>query len=280
MATWAIATRITSLQLSQARLTNGAAAFLTRFSALTELSLAGNPEITDATLEWLDLTKLRSLSLGETSITDNGLKRLRGTRLKILALYGCKRITDVGMEHMSKLTTLTSLALDHTSVGDAGVTQLAPLVNLDQLSLGVTKCTEAALNIVSSLKKLRSLDLYGIPVSSAGLRKLRGLTELQTLRISDTAIDDEALRELATLTELRYLDLSRNPGITDAGLIHLNALIHLEYVDLQGTQVTAAGVAKLQKALPDCDIKWDDPHRKLAEWRLAVRCIYTMTAGG
>jgi hypothetical protein len=38
--------------------------------------------------------------------------------------------------------------------------------------------------------------------------------------------------------------------ITDAGLAHLEAMTHLERVLLTGTKVTAAGVEKLQKALP------------------------------
>jgi hypothetical protein len=37
------------------------------------------------------------------------------------------------------------------------------------------------------------------------------------------------------------------------------ALVDLDIVD---TQVTPAGVAKLQAALPNCQIKWSDPAKK------------------
>jgi hypothetical protein len=40
----------------------------------------------------------------------------------------------------------------------------------------------------------------------------------------------------------------------DAGLVHLAALTNLEELNLQRTQVTAEGAARLQKALPKCQI--------------------------
>ena len=46
----------------------------------------------------------------------------------------------------------------------------------------------------------------------------------------------------------------RNTRITDAGLPHLAGLTALERLDLYDTEVTDVGVAKLQKALPNCRI--------------------------
>jgi hypothetical protein len=42
---------------------------------------------------------------------------------------------------------------------------------------------------------------------------------------------------------------------SDAGLKHLAGLSNLTQLDLTGTQVTADGVAGLQKALPKCKIE-------------------------
>jgi hypothetical protein len=36
--------------------------------------------------------------------------------------------------------------------------------------------------------------------------------------------------------------------------VHLNGITSLQYVNLNDTQVTEAGVAELKKALPDCEI--------------------------
>lgn len=43
-------------------------------------------------------------------------------------------------------------------------------------------------------------------------------------------------------------------NVTDACVRHLAELTQLQRLDLTGTKVTAEGVAKLQQALPNCEI--------------------------
>ena len=54
--------------------------------------------------------------------------------------------------------------------------------------------------------------------------------------------------EQGEIVELYFFDTQ----VTDAGLVHLKGLPNLELLNLIGTQVTAAGVAELKKALPKC----------------------------
>ena len=60
-------------------------------------------------------------------------------------------------------------------------------------------------------------------------------------------------RERGGLDQLQTLGLCY-AGNTDAGLEHLRRMKQLRSVVLYGTQVTAAGVAKLRQALPNCKI--------------------------
>jgi hypothetical protein len=77
---------------------------------------------------------------------------------------------------------------------------------------------------------------------------------LDTLKLDRTQISDAQLTDLGALKSLRYLDLSVTV-VTDAGLEILAAQKNLKHIDLGSTpKVTAAGVAKLRKALPDCRI--------------------------
>jgi len=46
-------------------------------------------------------------------------------------------------------------------------------------------------------------------------------------------------------------------GLSDAGFKHLAGLTNLTELDLRRTKASAAGVAELQKALPNCQIVWD-----------------------
>ena len=52
------------------------------------------------------------------------------------------------------------------------------------------------------------------------------------------------------------LDLQQT-AVADAGLAAVQKMANLKQVGLYGTKVTAAGVAKLQAALPNCKIEVD-----------------------
>ncbi len=67
-------------------------------------------------------------------------------------------------------------------------------------------------------------------------------------------VTDAGLAHLAGLTALEELDLSYSQ-VPDAGLAHLAGLTALETLYLPYSQeITDAGVAKIQKALPNCSI--------------------------
>jgi hypothetical protein len=62
------------------------------------------------------------------------------------------------------------------------------------------------------------------------------------------------LEHVKKLSGLQWLNLD-GTQVTDAGLEHLKGLTSLESLLLRGTQVTDAGVAELQHALPGLKIE-------------------------
>ena len=90
--------------------------------------------------------------------------------------------------------------------------------------------------------------------ATAGLEQLNGLTDLQTLDLAGTEVTDAGLTHLKGLTQLVSLDLS-GTNITDAGLMNLKGLTRLVTLDLSGTNITDAGARKLDRALPECEIR-------------------------
>ena len=67
------------------------------------------------------LTKLQSLNLSGTQVTDSGLLYLkRLTNLQTLYLNNTQ-VTDRGLGHLTTLTNLQSLFLKHTTVTEEGV---------------------------------------------------------------------------------------------------------------------------------------------------------------
>ena len=90
---------------------------------------------------------------------------------------------------------------------------------------------DADLAALCELRSLRALDLSCTPVTDAGLATIAELRGLRVLDLNGTRVSDAGLRRLEALTGLRRLDLASCPGVTDAG------------------------VERLRKALPYCEVR-------------------------
>lgn len=163
--------RVASVELTGEEITDAEVAHLQRLTCLRSLLLC-ETTVTDAGLAHLsgmqnlecvildetditgtglvhlkELRKLRRLGLIDTSVTDASLAHL--TELKALkefalcsSLASAKRVTDVGMVHLSGLTNLTFLNLHGTAVTDAGLFLLGGLKNLETLRFHTTDVTD------------------------------------------------------------------------------------------------------------------------------------------
>jgi hypothetical protein len=167
-----------------------------------------------------------------------GLAHLRGlTALLGLSLMGCRKITDAGLAHLRGLAALQGLSLK-----------------------GCDKITDAGLAHFDDLTALRELDLASCKeITDAGLAHLGGLTALQKLDLMGCErVTDAGLAHLCEPTIQQLLDsLDMDPKqTTDADLGDLGGLTALQELDLVGcNEITDAGVAALQQALPRCKIR-------------------------
>jgi hypothetical protein len=242
---------------------------LIEFADLETLRLDGMP-VTDAELANVrGLTKLTDLSLDNTPVSDAGLEQLqRLTRLKQLSLRNTA-VTDAGLKHLRGLRDLEKLRIE-------SVKETISLLGVSEQVVDNPKITDSGLEHIAGLTRLELLSLRGAQVTDAGLSHLKRLTSLKYLWLDKTHVTDAGLAQLKGLTQLVFLSL-RDTQITDAGLVHLKALPRLgkgtEYfdptepgykhgsLDLDGTYVTNAGIAELQKALPDLQI-WANRRRR------------------
>jgi len=105
------------------------------------------------------------------------------------------------------------------------------------------------------------------------------LTEVHILHWN--RFGDEHVSRLSKFRKLSHLHLYKVP-VTDSALPSLHRLRGLNYLLLNKTQVTAAGVAALRKALPNCNVEWDG-EKQAAAARLADRAepfVITRAADG
>ena len=102
---------------------------------------------------------------------------------------------------------------------------------------------------------LRSLGIPNQAKTDLGLKHILSAVQPSThLSLSNWQLTDAGLVHLKGMRNLQQLDLM-STKVTDAGLIHLKPLTNLKQLVLDGcTTLTNAGVAELQRALPDCKI--------------------------
>ena len=229
------------------------------------------------------LQRLRSLNCNGTYPDKGKLSDLSPLKGMPLTHLQCKytRVSDLSP---LKGMPLTELFCEHTQVSDlsplkgmplvslnCGITPVYDLSPLKGMSLTWLHCGGTH---VSNLSPLRGMPLTRLqcdvtPVSD--LSPLRGMA-LTSLECSMTAISDISPLEGMPLTTLgcngmlKLSDLSPLKGMPlthlhcggtqVSDLSPLEGCAKLRGLKLQGTKVTAAAVAALQKALPACKIEW------------------------
>jgi Leucine Rich repeat len=171
----------------------------------------GNTKVTDEGLRSLQgLSHIRNLGLGEegpwdfsrhplpeaSRITDAGLAHLAGLKqLQTLHIRGLV-VTDAGLESLAGLTGMHALALSRTRVQGPGLASLRSLPMLGYLELDGSTVTGKGLGFLSSLKSLGILSLKGVPLTDEGLTSLKALPSLNNLDIHGSGLSDDQVKDL------------------------------------------------------------------------------------
>ena len=99
----------------------------------------------------------------------------------------------------------------------------------------------------------RRLVLDDNAIRGTGLAHLQNQPELIDLSLGHPNLTDLVAKNLAELKQVKRLSLAGS-GLTDAAIKHLAGLTNLESLDLRRTKASAAGIAELRHALPNCQI--------------------------
>ena len=166
---------------------------------------------------------------------------------------GGNAFTDAELQQLHGLSSLQGLVLDSTNVTDAGLAALQQA--MPELDIH-RSCQRAFARFVRKFQPVKRVRFGDAVQGHEGLKaKLPYAQHFQAITaIDSTQADDASLADIARITTLQELVLDNTP-ITDTGLEHLTGLAKLVKLSLIGTQVTPAGVAKLRKALPACEIR-------------------------
>ncbi len=172
----------------------------------------------------VDLSPLAGMRLTQLTLSGMGyairdLTPLRGMPLERLVCRDLHGLVDI--------SPLQDMPLKHLDCHYTGVVDLTPLAGMKLETLILS-------SKVTDLSPISGMRLTRFECSGAGITDLAALKGMP-LKI--------LFCERTSATDLTPLH-----GCTDLNLLRLS-----------GTKITAAGVATLQKALPNCKIEWDDP---------------------
>ena len=172
-------------------------------------------------------------------------------------------VTDDALKHLSSFGSLRKLDLPH-NISNEGLAHIADLTKLEELWLNGEMFKPSEAGRISSagmvhLKDLVNLQYLSFPPGcqledNHHLAYLRKLKKLKMISYSfHGQITDEGLEHLSALESLEGLTLN-NSKITDHGLVHVEKMKRLEDLLIHDTMVSPAAVARLEKALPECDV--------------------------
>jgi hypothetical protein len=131
------------------------------------------------------LEHLEALWLGETEVSDSGLRHLRKhPTLQVLDLSGTK-VTDACADELKHLPNLNALYLADTAITDKCLAELSMLPKLKTMSFANTAVTDAGLEHLAKRKTLEFVLLNGTRVTAKGLAKLRNKFPEATLRYDE-----------------------------------------------------------------------------------------------
>ncbi len=155
-------------------------------------------------------------------------------------------LASIGRLARLERLSITSIA---EGVGLAPLRNLTRLKELDFFGNHGRKI-EIDVSALANFVELEKLQLSYGGMKDADLALIAGLTRLEHLSLSTSvargphpgpSITDAGLVALEPLHNLRFLQISGENDITNAGLVHLAGLTRLETLTLQGKGVTSLG---------------------------------------
>jgi hypothetical protein len=151
---------------------------------------------------------------------------------------------------------LRTVALKGPGVTDAALVDAAQLPALNRAVFERSRITDDGLANLRAASWLQVLMICKTPITGDGLVHLVSLPRLTDLNLSGTSFGDRQVALLPQFNSLISLWLI-DTQVTDSGLTTLRQCKKLKTVHLSGSRVTLEGVERLRRALPNCNVMWN-----------------------
>lgn len=187
---------------------------------------------------------IETLDLGETDVDDKFLRELSPLKRIRILLVDRTSITAKGLKRILS-NSIENLALDSMSQFEAGsLGTLGSLPNLRVLSVRDNRLDKRDVAWILEHSSIRHLDLSKSQVPNGAVAELLSSPRLEILDASNLKLGE--VRWPTARTRLEHLNLS-DSDITNEQLVGIGRLRELTFLSLNGTTISAPGVAEVAK---------------------------------
>ena len=181
----------------------------------------------ESELDWneLDRSVRQFLTLDDEHLLANPVSH----PLQQLCLAGCE-ISQTGIETLPVSSSLQWLDLSRLPIGNETVRRLVPdPTKMQQLNLEVTRIDSGLADWLRAAKDLREVDLSWTTADDATINALSKAANISTLWMTGTRVSDQSVDKIIAMADL-------------------------ESVDVQRSQITGAGLGRMQSARPGLEV--------------------------
>lgn len=205
---------------------------LRHFGELTNVDLSAmRPNLEDLA----KLPKLKVVTLAGQNCDDEAARVIAATfkSLESLSLRNTS-ITNVGVEHISRIESLTTLTLDGAPIDDGIAPSIRKMKRLTWLSLANSRVGDDTAAAISECPDMWYVFLVNTKVTDAGVAHLPKLKKPLSLYLANcSGVTDESVKSFSKMADSTSFNLN-----------------------LELTGVTQQGVKELKAALPNSQIRW------------------------
>lgn len=223
-------------------------------AAIAQFKMIQSYEVEDRHLQ--DLVKLESghelldeIKAAGSKLTDTGLQSLsKFTGLKSLDLSGTMYVTDSAMVEIGKTPSLEKLNLNRTRITNAGISEIQDLVNLRELDLGGTAVNDDGFVAFKKLTSLEVIRCSSMPINGKGFDVFHDQGAASSLREIDadhTSFGAFGFQSIKGMNKLEKVDAGQS-GVNDNSLRGINTgLRGLKWLELGFNGVSDQGALLL-----------------------------------
>ena len=183
------------------------------------------------------LTSLQTLECAYGDIDDSVMEDIGEVESLVqLRLSRCTRVTDVGLNYLTRCNNLEVLILDFITITAHSLT---PLMNLRQLELEDCAIVIGGMASLASLPKLEELSLISCGIDDERFKLITELTSLKKLCIGQygSTVDDNSLAGIACLVLLEDLRILDGDWLDQDMLMNISKLPRLKRLELHSRTI-------------------------------------------